>query len=126
MIHHVDISDLKFTVGHLNGMLAKITHIGNLILNNNVVLFDVLVVPKYRVSLLFVHKLIKDSKLSVCFDETKCFIHDLKREKVLGTGSESVGLYMFDVDCDKIVVEDDDDIVEVFLANVEPSILIRL
>ncbi|GJY16443.1 ribonuclease H-like domain-containing protein [Tanacetum coccineum] len=62
------------------------------------------VVLEYYVSLLFVHKLIKDSKLSVSFDETKCFIQDLKKEKVPGTGSESVGLYMFDVDYDKFVV----------------------
>ncbi|GJY33132.1 ribonuclease H-like domain-containing protein [Tanacetum coccineum] len=47
MIHLIDISDLKLIVGYPNGTLAKITHIGNLRLNNNVVLFDVLVVPKY-------------------------------------------------------------------------------
>ncbi|GJV02411.1 ribonuclease H-like domain-containing protein [Tanacetum coccineum] len=29
---------------------------------------------------------------------------DLKKEKVLGTGSESAGLYIFDVDCDKFDV----------------------
>ncbi|GKD07093.1 ribonuclease H-like domain-containing protein, partial [Tanacetum coccineum] len=67
----VDVSELNITVGHLNGTLAKITHIGNLRLNNDVVLFDVLVIPEYCVSLLSVHKLIKDSKLSVSFDETK-------------------------------------------------------
>ncbi|GJX21457.1 putative RNA-directed DNA polymerase, partial [Tanacetum coccineum] len=71
MIHVVDVTDLNLTVGHPNGTLAKITHIGNLILNNNVILSDVL---------------------------------DLKRETVLGTGSESAGLYLFDVDCDKIAV----------------------
>ncbi|GJX19485.1 ribonuclease H-like domain-containing protein [Tanacetum coccineum] len=86
------------------GILAKITHIGNLKLNNDVILFDVLVIPEYCVSLLSVHKLIKDSKLIVSFDETKCVIQDLKREKVLGTGSESAGLYVFDANCDKLVV----------------------
>ncbi|GJR75109.1 hypothetical protein Tco_0087474 [Tanacetum coccineum] len=60
-----------------------------------------LVDPEYTVSLLAVNKLIKDSKLSVCFDETKCYIQDLKREKVLGIGSESDGLYLFDFDCPK-------------------------
>ncbi|GJS08285.1 hypothetical protein Tco_0365081 [Tanacetum coccineum] len=104
MIYVVDVTDLNLTVGHPNGTLAKITHIGNLRLNNNVILFDVLVIPEYCVSLLFVHKLIKDSKLSVCFNETKCLIQDLKREIVLRTGSESAGLYLFNVDCDKIVV----------------------
>ncbi|GJV91456.1 ribonuclease H-like domain-containing protein, partial [Tanacetum coccineum] len=60
---------LKLTVGHHNGTLAKITHVGNLKLNNNVILFDVLVVPDYT---------------------------DLKKGKVLGTGSEFAGLYLFD------------------------------
>ena len=60
------------------------------------VLFDVLVVPEYSVSLLSVHKMIKDSKLTVGFDETTCYIQDLKKQSVLGTGSEFGGLYIFD------------------------------
>ena len=43
-----------------------------------------------------VNKLIKDSKLKVGFDETKCYIQDLNQQRVLGTGSESGGLYLFD------------------------------
>lgn len=70
MFNLIDIYELKLTVGHLNGTLANITHVGNLRLNKDVVLFDVLVVPEYCVSLMSVNKLIKDSKLSVGFDET--------------------------------------------------------
>ena len=73
MFNVIDISGLNLTVGHPNGTLAKITAVGNLRLTNNVVLFDVLVVPEYCVSLLSVHKLIKDSKLFVGFDEHKCY-----------------------------------------------------
>ncbi|GJR83506.1 putative RNA-directed DNA polymerase [Tanacetum coccineum] len=69
MFNLVDVSSLKLTVGHPNGTLAKITHVGNLKLNNDVILFDVLVVPEYI---------------------------DLRKGKVLGTGSEFVGLYLFD------------------------------
>jgi hypothetical protein len=83
-------------VGHPNGTLAKVTHVGNLKLNDNVILFDVLVVPEYCVSLISVNKLIKDSKLRIGFDETKCYIQDLNQQRVLGTGSESGGLYLFD------------------------------
>ncbi|GJX94315.1 hypothetical protein Tco_0348901 [Tanacetum coccineum] len=72
-----DTKELNLTVGHSNGTLAKITHVGNLKLYDNVYLFDVLVVPEYCISLLSVHKLIKDSKLSVSFDETTCYIQDL-------------------------------------------------
>nr|GEX83087.1 ribonuclease H-like domain-containing protein [Tanacetum cinerariifolium] len=65
---------------------------------NMVVLFDVLIIPDYNVSLMSVHKLIKDSKLYIRFDETKCYIQDLNLVKTLGTGSEADGLYLFDMD----------------------------
>ena len=96
MFNLIDISDLNLTVGHPNGTLAKITHVGNLRLNSNVVLFDVLVVPDYCVSLMSVNKMIKDSKFRVAFDESKCYIQDLTQQNVLGTGSEFGGLYLFD------------------------------
>ncbi|GKA64059.1 putative RNA-directed DNA polymerase [Tanacetum coccineum] len=102
MTNVVDISDLNITFGHPNGTIANINHVGNLKLTNNVVLFDVLFIPEYTVSLLSVNKMIKDSKLHVGFNEHDCVIQDLKKENVLGTGSESGGLYMFDFDCDLI------------------------
>ncbi|GKC55624.1 hypothetical protein Tco_1083222 [Tanacetum coccineum] len=68
MIDIVDITDLNITIGHPNGTIAKIRKVGNLKLTNNIVLFDVLVIPEYCVSLLFFHKLIRDSKLHVGFD----------------------------------------------------------
>ncbi|GJV52184.1 ribonuclease H-like domain-containing protein [Tanacetum coccineum] len=72
MFDLVNISELNLTVGHPNRTLAKIAHVGNLRLNSNAVLFDVLVVPEYS---------------------------DFKRKKVLETGSEFTGLYLFDYDC---------------------------
>ncbi|GKD41159.1 hypothetical protein Tco_1261366, partial [Tanacetum coccineum] len=101
MFNIVDISNLKITVGHPNGTLAIVSHVRNLKLTKNVILYDVLVVPGYCISLLSVNKMIKDSKLFVGFDEEKCYIHDLKREITLGTGSESGGLYLFDLQSDK-------------------------
>ncbi|GKD57319.1 ribonuclease H-like domain-containing protein [Tanacetum coccineum] len=96
MINVVDISNLNITVGHPNGTVATISHVGDLRLSNNVILYDVLVVPGYCVSLLYVNKLIKDSKLFVGFNEDKCYIQDLDKGITLGTGSESGGLYLFD------------------------------
>ncbi|GKB35686.1 ribonuclease H-like domain-containing protein [Tanacetum coccineum] len=92
----IDIYDLNLTVGHPNGTLTKIKYVGNLILSENVVLFDVLVVPKYCVSLLSVNKLIKDSRLFVDFTESKCYIQNLHLGKIIWTGSDNGGLYMFD------------------------------
>nr|GEU66730.1 reverse transcriptase domain-containing protein [Tanacetum cinerariifolium] len=67
----VDISSFMLTVGHPNGKHTKITAIGSLRLTIGNVLFDVLVVPKYN---------------------------DLNLGKIVGTGSESGGLYLFDID----------------------------
>ncbi|GJR72454.1 ribonuclease H-like domain-containing protein [Tanacetum coccineum] len=92
----VDISDLNLTVGHPKRTLAKIKYVGNLQLSKDVILYVVLVVPEYCVSLLSVNKLIRDSRLFVGFDESKCYIQDLIQNKIVGTGSESGGLYMFD------------------------------
>ncbi|GJT62735.1 ribonuclease H-like domain-containing protein [Tanacetum coccineum] len=63
MSNVVNIYDLKITVGHPNGTLAVISHVGNLKLANNVMMYDVLVVPGYCVGLLSVNKLIRDSKM---------------------------------------------------------------
>nr|GEV49774.1 ribonuclease H-like domain-containing protein [Tanacetum cinerariifolium] len=70
MFNLIDVFGLNLTVGHPNETIAKITHVGNLKLNNDVILFDVLVFP---------------STLS-----------DLRKGKILRTGSEFAGLYLFD------------------------------
>ncbi|GJX73326.1 ribonuclease H-like domain-containing protein [Tanacetum coccineum] len=44
MSNVVNIYDLKITIGHPNGTLAVISHVGNLKLANNVMMYDVLVV----------------------------------------------------------------------------------
>nr|GEY20780.1 reverse transcriptase domain-containing protein [Tanacetum cinerariifolium] len=56
------------------------------------------VVPDYNVSLLSVHKLAKDSKLCVGFDEHKCYIQDLQKKEIVEIGNESGSLYRFNVD----------------------------
>ncbi|GJY53257.1 hypothetical protein Tco_0444921 [Tanacetum coccineum] len=70
----LDIFNLKITVGHPKGTLATVSHVGNLQLTKNVMLYDVLVIPGY------------------------C---DLKMEIILGTGSESGGIYLFDLQSDR-------------------------
>ncbi|GJR50426.1 ribonuclease H-like domain-containing protein [Tanacetum coccineum] len=97
MFNVVDISSLNITVGHPNGTLATISHVGNLKLTNNVFLYDVLVVLGYCVSLMSVNKLIRHNKMFVGFEEKKCYIHDLRREKNVGTGSKYASIYLFDM-----------------------------
>nr|GEU61225.1 ribonuclease H-like domain-containing protein [Tanacetum cinerariifolium] len=57
---------------------------------------DLKLVVEYTLSMLFVHKLIKDTELSVGFDETKCYIQELRKGRVLGTGIKIGGFYLFD------------------------------
>ncbi|GJY78379.1 ribonuclease H-like domain-containing protein, partial [Tanacetum coccineum] len=47
MFDVIDITSLNIIVGHLNGTLATISRVGNLKLTNNIILYDVLVVPRY-------------------------------------------------------------------------------
>nr|GEU30826.1 hypothetical protein [Tanacetum cinerariifolium] len=63
--------------GHPNGTLATISHVGILKLTNNVVLCDVLIGHGYCV--------------------------DLKRETFLGIRSESGGMYLFNMDMDRLL-----------------------
>ncbi|GJS53917.1 ribonuclease H-like domain-containing protein [Tanacetum coccineum] len=109
LINVVDISNLGLTVGHTNGTQVLITKIGESKINNDITLYDVLVVPEYTVSLLSVHKLSRDSKLFVGFDESNCYIQDLKANKNVGIGKQFNGLYLFDVDNAWRVSSNDDD-----------------
>ncbi|GJX97589.1 reverse transcriptase domain-containing protein [Tanacetum coccineum] len=56
------------------------------------------VTPKYTVSFLTIHKIAKESKLFIGFDETKCYIQDLKANRTVAIGNQCNGFYLFDVD----------------------------
>ncbi|GJZ50618.1 ribonuclease H-like domain-containing protein, partial [Tanacetum coccineum] len=91
------IGNISLTVRHPNGTQALITKIEDLKINNEVTLYDILVVPEYTVSLLSVHKLSRDSKLFVVFNESNCYIQDLKANQTVGIGKQHNGLYLFDM-----------------------------
>lgn len=95
LLHTIDNSGLNMSVGHPSGTLAKVVIIWNLRLTKDIVLFDVLVISEYCVSLVSVHKLSKYSKLFVGFDESFCHIQDLGLKKNVWTGTQSGGLYIF-------------------------------
>ncbi|GJX43320.1 hypothetical protein Tco_0259996 [Tanacetum coccineum] len=82
----IDVSYLKIKVTHPNGTGAFITKIRNMPLTNYLTLYDVMVVPEYCVSLISVHKVARDSKLVIAFDEMHCYVmnQDLREGKVSG------------------------------------------
>ncbi|GJT63230.1 ribonuclease H-like domain-containing protein [Tanacetum coccineum] len=97
LINVIDISYLKIKVTHPNGTEAFITRIGNIPLTDCLTLYDLLVVPEYCVSLMSIHKVARDSKFVIAFDEMHCYVmnQDLRRGKILGTGKQIGGLYYF-------------------------------
>ncbi|KAJ0555649.1 putative RNA-directed DNA polymerase [Helianthus annuus] len=93
LINQLDISEYNVKVNHPNGTSALVTKIGDIKLNDRVTLYDVFVVPDYCVNLISVYKLAKDSKVSVLFDESACYLQDSLTKKILVTGSQHDGLY---------------------------------
>ncbi|GJS73439.1 ribonuclease H-like domain-containing protein [Tanacetum coccineum] len=74
LVNVIDISYLRIRVSHPNGTEALITKVGNLKLTNFLTLYDVTVVPEYSVTLVSIHKVARDNKFIVGFDESKCFL----------------------------------------------------
>ncbi|GKE89170.1 hypothetical protein Tco_1566645, partial [Tanacetum coccineum] len=69
-----------------------------MILTEHLTLYDVLVVPEYGVSLMSVHKMVRDNKFLVAFDESHCYVLplDLREMKLLRISRQKDGLYYFD------------------------------
>ena len=78
-----------------NGQTNHISQIGKVRLKNGVLLNDVLVVPNFKFSLLYVAKLTKDNNCFVSFYPKFCDIQDLTTRKVLGLVKKKHGLYHF-------------------------------
>ncbi|GKA80052.1 hypothetical protein Tco_0786648, partial [Tanacetum coccineum] len=97
LVNVIDVSYLKIKVSYPNRIKAFSTKIGNMPLTNYLTLYDVLVMAKYCVSLISVHKVARDSKLVVAFDEMYSYVmnQDLRAGKILGTCKQIGGLYYF-------------------------------
>lgn len=60
---------------------------------NNLVLKNVLCVPSFKHNLLYVQKLVEDSKCKVNFQPEFCLIQDIETSMVRAVGKASNGLY---------------------------------
>ncbi|GJW84599.1 cysteine-rich receptor-like protein kinase 8 [Tanacetum coccineum] len=76
-----------------NGQSCDITQIGQVKLNNRILLKDVLCVSSFKFSSLFVPKLTKDNNCVAIFFPYLCVLQDLTTRKVLGLGKKIFGLY---------------------------------
>ncbi|XP_074347279.1 uncharacterized protein LOC141686120 [Apium graveolens] len=81
------------TINLPNGDQEKITHFGEVNLDNGMKLKGVLCVPHFKHNLLSVQRLVKDSKVQVIFQTSHCIILDSDSKKVQGIGRAINGLY---------------------------------
>ncbi|GJU64800.1 hypothetical protein Tco_1246635 [Tanacetum coccineum] len=82
-------------VSHSNETEALTTKVANMILIEHLTLYDVLVVPGYCVNLMSIHKVARDIKFLISFDESHCYVlpQDLKEMKLLGIDEKKLLQY---------------------------------
>ena len=56
-------------------------------------MYDVFAVPDFNTNLLSVHKLCRDSKCDVVFNEHKCYVQDSQSKVTVENGNQIDGLY---------------------------------
>nr|GEU28992.1 putative Gag-polypeptide of LTR copia-type [Tanacetum cinerariifolium] len=77
----------NYLVSLSNEQLARLMSL----LNNNGILTANANMAEYVVSLLSVHRLVRDSKLFVAFDESNCYIQDLRENMTVGIDIQCAG-----------------------------------
>ena len=114
----MDVSDLKLRVGHPNGSFANISKIGNLKISDTITLHDVLFVPEFDVNLMSVHKLTRDNRFQVVFDENQVVFQDSQSNKIVGTGNENNGLYYLNSTSSNFFCKSNFSVVNCFVSKV--------
>ena len=79
-----------------DGTKLKVTHIGNIKLNNYIELIDVLYAPTFKFNLIFVHKLCQAQSYSVHFTSEFCTLQAPSRTQPIILGRMSQSLYFAD------------------------------
>lgn len=76
-----------------DGRKVQITHIGNVIMDNDIILADVLYVPDFHFNLISVKKLCKDLACKLVFIHDKCYVQNPSMKNQMHVGSLHQGLY---------------------------------
>ncbi|CAN1346939.1 Retrovirus-related Pol polyprotein from transposon TNT 1-94 [Linum perenne] len=83
------------TVVHLpNGDSALVSHIGQVVFSENLVLYNVLLVPSFSFNLVSISQLAKYEGLSVFFHNNLCLIQAFPSLRMIGTAELHQGLYL--------------------------------
>ncbi|CAN1766532.1 Retrovirus-related Pol polyprotein from transposon TNT 1-94 [Linum perenne] len=80
-----------------NGESVPITHIGTVVLNKNLVLQGVLVIPSFRFNLLSISKLAAHNSCKAIFSAVVCTFQDTRSSRMIGTAELWNGLYYLSI-----------------------------
>lgn len=97
--HFTNIESINnWTILLPNNLRLQATHLGDIHLNDDLVLFDVLYVPSFQYNLLSVSKLSSSLKYEVLFTAENCLIQDSITKKKIGSAEVKDGLYILNTD----------------------------
>ncbi|KAF7803191.1 uncharacterized protein G2W53_042302 [Senna tora] len=91
-----DLKFLKNTIPvHLpDGYVKNVNMIGNVIINPDIKLMDVLFIPTFKYNLMSVNKLAKVSDVIIAFDASHCLVQDQRTRKTLIEARVAGNLYV--------------------------------
>lgn len=90
---NVKAAPSNFTIKLPTGATTRITHIGDIEMQNGLKMLNVLYVPQFTHNLLSVHKLARDNNCDVMFYPATCVVLDSVSKKVKAVGKVKQGLY---------------------------------
>lgn len=85
-----------------SGEVCKTEKIGDIKISQNIILKDVYFIPSFKINLLSIHKLTKDTNINVIFNQNTCIFHDPLSENLIGQGRQKDGLYLFEAMADSM------------------------
>jgi len=106
-IHHVSHDKSLFlnldtsVVSAVNlpaGPTVRISGVGTLRLNDDILLKNILFIPEFRLNLISISSLTDDIGSRVIFDKTSCEIQDPIKARMLGQGRRIANLYVLDIE----------------------------
>lgn len=97
LLEEVRKIEKSFNVIVPTGQSVLVEKIGNIQLNDNIKLINVLYIPSFNCNLIFVHKLIKDLNCLVTYDLNSCHIQDQTSKKRIRSGELLDGVYVIKI-----------------------------
>ena len=80
-----------------NGSMIKISSVGNIQINEHILLRNVLFIPEFRLNLISISSLMTDLGSRVIFDPSTCEIQDRTKGSMIGQGRRVRNMYVLDI-----------------------------